>query len=805
MSNKIFLFFFIILYSNFSFAQTNRKELSIVKISDKITIDGNLKEQIWQNVPTATNFVELRPTPFLLEENENKTKIHLVYNNDGIYIGGYCYERTKDSVTSELIGRDGFGNNDFLGVVFDTYNDKLNAYEYFVTPLGEQMDAKVSPNASGNNGGEDFAWNAVWKSASIIQNDGWSFEMFIPYSAIRFGKKKLQDWGFNIVRLRRKSNKQLFWNTIDPNKNGFLTQEGLLKNLQDIKPPIRLQLSPYISAYHTYDGLAVTKADNVKTTINGGLDVKYGLNQAFTLDMSLVPDFGQVQSDNLVLNTGPFEQQYAENRSFFTEGTDLFSKGDLFYSRRIGAQPIHYNEVDGQVGLHEFVSKNPTKSQIVNATKISGRTQNGLGVGLLNSITKPQNAIINDSINPNFIKKFETDPLTNYNVFVLDQTLKNNSSISLVNTSVLRSGHDYDANVSAFLFDFNDKKNKWNIGGNIGISTIVNYNAANKVGYTHSIYAGKTSGRLTYNVWHELANDKYDKNDLGYLTNNNYMVEGFWIGYNWNKPKAWYNNIRININARHNRLVTPLDPIKGRARMFQGGGFNFNFSTQTKKNWYIGANINGAPNYNDFYEPRKIGRVFVNKGRIGFSTDWQSNNSKKLSWGGSFFTGTGGVFKRISFDYGLYGKIRFNSKFSIALDIFSSKTTNAPGYAFTDGFSNILFSRRNIKSVNNALNIKYNFTNKMGISFAANHNWTTIKPQQLYLLNADGSVSPSTIYSVNTDGTVTANGNNNIFQNYNYFTIDMVYTWQFAQGSFLNIGYKNIGEDFKRSAENKYY
>jgi hypothetical protein len=128
--------------------------------------------------------------------------------------------------------------------VFDTYDDKINGFEYFTTPLGEQMDAKIS-----NSGNEDFSWNAVWKSAAVIHSDGWSFEMFIPLSAIRFSKKTTQNWGLNIMRRRQKTSQQVFWNTLNPNVSGFLTQNGLWIGLENIKPPLRLQFSPYFSTY----------------------------------------------------------------------------------------------------------------------------------------------------------------------------------------------------------------------------------------------------------------------------------------------------------------------------------------------------------------------------------------------------------------------------------------------------------------------------------------------------------------------------------------------------------------------------
>jgi hypothetical protein len=237
-----------------AFSQTPKKQLAAKRIQTTIKIDGVLDDAAWKSAPLADKFTALRPTPFIPESPENATQVYFVFNDAGIYVGGYLHEKNKDSIASELKGRDGFGNNDFLGVVFDTYYDKLNGFEYFVTPLGEQMDAKVSPNSNGNS--EDFSWNAVWESKSKLQADGWSFEMFIPYSAIRFGKKNVQDWGLNIVRRRQKSGQQLFWQSIDPNANGFLTQEGLLTGLENIKPPMRLQFSPYFSTYINHDGTA---------------------------------------------------------------------------------------------------------------------------------------------------------------------------------------------------------------------------------------------------------------------------------------------------------------------------------------------------------------------------------------------------------------------------------------------------------------------------------------------------------------------------------------------------------------------
>jgi len=315
--SKLFCFFLLLLFVAAVNAQTPvPKQIPAKRLAGTIKIDGELNDSAWLNAPVAKDFVELRPTPFRKEMNANRTEVYFLYNNDGLYIGGYCHEAKADSISTELAGRDGFGNNDFIGVIFDTYKDKLNGFEYFTTPLGEQMDAKFSPNNMGNN--EDFTWNAVWKCASKIKSDGWTFEIFLPLSSIRFSTKNTQDWGLNIVRRRRKSSEQLFWNPVDPNVNGFLTQEGFWTGLENIKPPIRLQFSPYFSTYINHYPYNDPSVKNTKSSINGGMDVKYGINQSFTLDMTLIPDFGQVQSDNQVLNLTPFEVKYNENRSFHT-------------------------------------------------------------------------------------------------------------------------------------------------------------------------------------------------------------------------------------------------------------------------------------------------------------------------------------------------------------------------------------------------------------------------------------------------------------------------------------------------------
>jgi hypothetical protein len=208
---------------------------------------------------------------------------------------------------------------------------------------------------------------------------------------------------------------------------------------------------------------------------------------------------------------------------------------------------------------------------------------------------------------------------------VLDQTLKNNSSISLVNTNVWRSGSDYDANVTAGLFSLNDKKNMWNFAGKLATSTLFGYLPGNKnlTGYSHSWNFSKTSGRFNFNVGEELTNKKFNSNDMGYFTFTNYLDHFLWVGYRWTKPTSWYNNIYFNFNSNYSRRLNPT--------AYQNANFNLNANGQLKNLWYAGVLFGYDFAYNDFYEPRKAGRMFRGWSDYFFDIWTETNNSKKFS------------------------------------------------------------------------------------------------------------------------------------------------------------------------------
>ena len=765
-------------------AQTaSPRTLPAQRTKQVIKIDGIVDDAAWKTAPVMTDLTEFRPVVGRKEPAETRTVSYLLYDDEGIYFGGYCYERTKDSIATELTGRDGMGTNDYIGIIFDTYNDKQNGFEYFVTPLGEQWDAKMWPNPNGK--GEDFSWNGVWKSGAVIHNDGWSFEMFIPYSAIRFGKKEVQSWGLNITRRRRKTEQQYTWNPIDPNVNGFLTQEALWTDITNIKPPLRLQFSPYVAANTNHYPTTDPADRNWNTSISGGMDVKYGINQAFTLDATLVPDFGQVQSDSRVLNLTPFEIKYTENRPFFTEGTELFTKGNLFYARRIGIDPVLIHSPYEGLQSQEKILKNPSESKLINATKISGRTIKGLGIGLLNAVTNNRYVTIENTSNGDKRKQL-VDPLTNYNVFVLDQTLKNNSSISLVNTNVWRSGSDYDANVTAALFSFNDKKNMYNMSGKLASSTLFGYrpNKKNQTGYSHSFGFGKTSGAFNFQIGQDLTNEKFNSNDMGYFTFTNFIDHYIWVGRRWNKPGKVFNNLHFNLNAYYSRRLKPT--------IYQNANFNMNLNGQLKNLWYAGAMIGYEPENNNFYEARKAGRVFRGWSNYFFSAWTETNSSKKFKVATEIMYVKRNMFSSERYSINIAPRYRFSKKLSVSYSLTLAPQNNNVGFASFSG-DDVILGKRDIQSVENLLNVKLSFNDKMNLNTRVRHYWSKVDNKEFFTLMENGHLKHNSSFA------------GDVNQNYNAFNVDAVFTWQFAPGSFLNFVWKDAAYDFNRIVTDGYF
>jgi hypothetical protein len=352
-------------------------------------------------------------------------------------------------------------------------------------------------------------------------------------------------------------------------------------------------------------------------------------------------------------------------------------------------------------------------------------------------------------------RNVQTNPLTNYNILVLDQTLKNNSSVSLINTCVLRKGKDYDSDVSALVFNVYNKKNVYNWNGKIAFSNIFNNGGKTVSGYMHNLGFGKVGGRFNFQLNEELTSKNYNPNDLGILFNNNYLDHYLYIGYNWNKPGKWYNQLHLNNNFSYSRRVIP--------EVYQSFHYNGNINGQLKNLAYVGMNLNYLAKGNDFYEPRVPDRFY--KTPSGFNVDgWvQTNSAKKFYVLVDAEIGFSNLFNNRFYNRQITNNYRFNDKFSIGHVINLNPSFNDAGFADISG-AEIIFSKRDRKTIENILTSKYNFNRRNGITFRLRHYWSEVMSKEFYTLRQDGSLLKNSIY----------NGNTN--QNLNIFNIDMVYT-----------------------------
>jgi hypothetical protein len=463
----------MVVLSLHSYSQT--RSLPAVKTNSPIKIDGSLDDAAWLTASVATDFIQNFPNNG--DPATVKTEVRILYDNSAVYIGAMLYD-DPSQIRKQLTARDDEQQTDvdYFSVFFDTYHDRQNGFQFLVTSANVQTDARLSANFTGDFGEYgDKTWDAVWESKTKMLDNGWSLEIRIPYFSLRFSKKDIQDWGIQLLRFTRRNNETSFWNFVDRKVNGFINQFGDFTGIKNIQPPLRLSFSPYLST--GVNTSPVTNGTKTEWLRSGGMDLKYGISESFTLDATIIPDFGQVVSDNVVNNLTPYEIKFDENRQFFTEGTELFNKAGLFYSRRVGEMPQRFrfiqNFVQNNPGYE--IIENPAVTNLYNAVKFSGRTKNKLGIGFFNAIGQRERAIIrNKTTGKDSI--IVTEPMANYNIIVIDQALKNRSYVTFTNTNVTRENTNRDANVSAFDFSFFDKQNKFNLRGAARYSKIFGAN-----------------------------------------------------------------------------------------------------------------------------------------------------------------------------------------------------------------------------------------------------------------------------------------------------------------------------------------
>lgn len=760
-----------------SYAQ-DKKTLNIKRSTDAPKIDGVLDDKVWENADIATDFIQFEPEIGNKRDPSQRTEVKISYDDEAIYVSAHLYD-DPNLIMSQLTSRDNFGQSDFFLVVLNPNNDSQNDTYFVVFASGQQADAIANPSIS-----EDYSWNAVWRSAVQIVDNGWTVEMKIPYRTLRFADQEKPTWGLQLHRQFRRERAQYTWNPLDPTKGNIGLYHGELKGLDGIEPPVRLNLYPFST------GIVNSYDSDIETDLTFGMDVKYGLTDNFTLDATLVPDFSQAGFDNVVLNLGPFEQTFSEQRQFFTEGVDLFSKGGLFFSRRIGNGP------SGQLDLDENEeASRPNEVKVLNAVKVSGRTKKGLGIGFFNAITEKTFATVTNNVTGE--KRREVvEPFTNYNILVVDQQFNGNSAISLINTNVTREGGFRDANATALVANLVNKRNTYRINTELRMSNVNYQNADLETGFSSSLFVGKVHGNLRYSFDHSYADTNYNINDLGLNLRNNRNDFGADISYQTFEPTGRLNSYRINGFINYRRLVDPNEF----ARINFGGRYR---ATTTKLDSY-GFRLNVDPGeQKDFFESRD-GRYFIFENFVStggwistnynrtFAIDVRANIGTLFEDGRDLFT----------YDFEIEPRVRVNDKLLLSFGLNFDFRNGDRGYATFEN-NEPIFGERNRQRVTNTLSGNYNFNPFHSLALSFRHYWDTVSyDRQLFTLLDNGRLTTDSGYTINN-----VSDNPNI--NFSTWNIDLSYSWQFVQGSFLTVLYRNqlfsndenVDDDFNESLD----
>jgi hypothetical protein len=754
-----------------------QKQYQAQTVSLKPKIDGKPNDACWNNLAVGVDFIQTVPNP--LAPSKYKTEFKICYDNDAIYFLGIMHQPNA-TILKQLCERDRIGNTnvDNIAIFFDTYNDKQNGFAFKVTAAGVQQDERLSNGGSANGfGGSDDAdvnWDAVWNSATSIDSDKWFVEIEIPFSALRIPNASSQSWGFNIRRSMRKDNETSFWAPIDPNKQGFLLQAGQLQGIENIKTPLRLFLFPYLSG--GYQSIPNNNGSRSNQFLpNGGMDIKYGINDAFTLDMTLIPDFSQVISDNLIRNLSPFEQQLTENRPFFTEGVELFNKQGLFYSRRIGERPDAFYNIENTFGnsADYKIIQNPNVSRLYNSFKISGRTKGNLGIGIINALQAPTYADIKKVANDSSFS-IKTGSLTNYNILVLDKAYNGQNNFNFTNTAVVRADNGRFADVFGVQSSTFYKDNTYNLFASYNQSNILE-NDHWKIGSLGNLNFSKVSGRLQYGIETEYFSKQFDQTDASIQFDYNTTSQSLFCNYQQIKPKN--EKLQTYRYFTKHTFSQNLSPYKFKFYDYEVGAFFL-----WKNFWDITFYTGGKPfGEKDFYQLERFNTALNNYGYNYFSFEGSSDSRKRKFIYYSASYGNNFIKNNLSYtDFKLGFRYIFNDHLNAETSF--GGVLNHASTGRTEEYYSIdsaIISYRNVHEYTWDVKFAYNINPNMNINARYRHYNNTLKNNAFYL--ADDNKKWDAIPLPFRNG---------LNENFNLSNVDFFYNWIFTPGSRFVLSYK---------------
>ncbi|MDX1363543.1 MAG: DUF5916 domain-containing protein [Arenibacter latericius] len=654
----VLLFTQVICYAQDSTKTPIKKTYTTQAIRDMLPpeVDGNLDEDVWTLVPWEGGFVEQRP-----DENtkpDHQTKFKILYDNNFLYVGIRCYDSEPNKIEKRLSRRDGF-EGDWIAIFIDSYFDKRTAFGFLVTAAGVKADILESNN--GEN--EDESWNPIWYTKTKIDLEGWTAEMKIPLSQLKFGKAKEQTWGLQLMRRLFREEERSVWQRLPQDTPGFVSEFGLLQGLSDLEPQKQLEIQPYaITKLETFEAEQnnpfLTGQDKKFTT---GLDAKIGITNDLTLDLTINPDFGQVEADPSAIALDGFQIFFEEKRPFFVENKNIFDYrvspsqagntfgfDNVFYSRRIGRSPQGFP----QTGAGEFVDQ-PDNTAILGAAKFSGKTKDGWSIGILESTTARKYATID---NNGKRRREVVEPLTNYFVGRLQKDYNDrNSYIGGIFTATNRENLSEDLNFlhkSAYSggFDFKHQWNErnWYVAGNVLWSHVRGDTTAiiktqksithlfQRVGAKHlsldpnrtsmsgtggNIQLGKVgNGHWKFETGFTWRSPELELNNVGFQRQADDLRHYNWIGYQTLKPNNTFRKVGINYNH------WSVWDFGGNHNLLQ---FNTNSWQNWKNNWFTNVGFNYSPIQYSNFALRGGPRLRLSP-EISFSNGIETDSRKKL-------------------------------------------------------------------------------------------------------------------------------------------------------------------------------
>jgi len=580
---RTFFTAFIILLSIFNaFSLTKdtvntNQEITAVRINQVVNIDGNLNEEFWKQTIPVNQFTQRDPDEG--KEPTQKTEVRITYDDAAIYIGARMYDTSPDSIITRLVRKDVDITSDLFAIFLDPYYDRRSGFYFAMNAAGTQYDGVLY-----NDTWDDNTWDGVWEGKVNIDDAGWTAEIRIPFSQLRFHQNSENVWGINLRRDIARNNEQDYFVYVPKNENGFVSRFAQLKGINGITPPGKFEVLPYVTTRAEYTHPKPNDPFNTSSDYIPGLgaDIKVGLGTNLNLNATINPDFGQVEIDPAVINLSDVETFFDEKRPFFVEGSTIFNFGqggvsnywgfnwanpDFFYSRRIGRVP------QGSTPSSDYVDY-PDGVHILGAAKITGKINNDWNVGVIQSLTSREFARMD---NAGLRSEIEVEPTTYYGIIRVQNEINNGyQGLGFMSTITSRFFKDdrlrNDINKDAYVFGidgwtFLDSSKTWVIAGWTGLSHIagtqariidlqsnsqryfqrpdaINFSldssAARLTGYAGRFYLNRQRGNFFFNSAFGFISPKFDINDLGFLGRADVLNMHVGAGYFWTEQTSIY-------------------------------------------------------------------------------------------------------------------------------------------------------------------------------------------------------------------------------------------------------------------------